>query len=260
MRECSGFDRTFLLTDSLYMGVSKVIYSVQHGDNTVDVGMIKLLQLSVKEETSIYEKKWIKGMACMLNFLPRKAVDDTQLGESELWSTYFNPLLTAILSRAEDNLLLKWTNKAAEDFGCRRPDAIITSSSGNNNGCLAYGECKLGGVSKKASNTDIIKLGMFTQRIINIDNKQNVFSFHIEGFTITFFSTSLENEKVYVMKKVGEVKFPRSIDNLPSFMNMKTVNDLLQISKYFWEACNTDLTGSQLSWKKEISYEKYYQF
>lgn len=89
----------------------------------------------------------------MLNFLPRKAVDDTQLVESELWSTYFNPLLTAILSRAEDNILLKWTNKAAENFKCRRPDAIITSSSDNNNGCLAYGECKFGGLSKTALDT-----------------------------------------------------------------------------------------------------------
>lgn len=46
-----------------------------------------------------------------------------------------------------------------------------------------------------------------------------------------FFLTSLENECVYIMKKIGEIEFPSCPDDLPLFINMKIVNDLLQISR-----------------------------
>ncbi|ORE09838.1 hypothetical protein BCV72DRAFT_201019 [Rhizopus microsporus var. microsporus] len=49
---------------------------------------------------------------------------------------------------------------------------------------------------------DILKLAIFILRTINIDSKQNIFSFNIEGFKINFFVTSIENEKIYVMKKL----------------------------------------------------------
>lgn len=61
MRECSGFDRTFLLADNLYMAVSTVFYSVQHGSNTVDVGVMKLLQLSVKEKPAFAKRNGLKA-------------------------------------------------------------------------------------------------------------------------------------------------------------------------------------------------------
>jgi hypothetical protein len=193
----------------------------------------------------------------MLGFLPKKEVDVSKLGESELWSTYYNPLLTAILSRTQDNILLQWTNKAAEDYNIKIPDAIICKMDNNNNLCLGYGECKLGNVSKKEMNKDIIKLAISTQRTININSKQHVFSFNIEGFKANLYVTSIENEHVYVMKKVGEVVLTRCLDDLPSFINMKTINGILQIVKYFWEVCNMDLDVSQISWKKEAEYDEY---
>lgn len=154
-----------------------------------------------------------------------------------MWSTYFNPLLTAVLSKTKDNILLRWTNKAAESYTSKRPDAIINALSNNKDLCLGYGECKLGSVSKKELNMDIVKLTIFTQRAININNEQNVFSYSIEGFKVNFFVTSIENEHVHICneKNEREVTLPRCIDGLPFFINMKTINDILQITKYFWE-------------------------
>lgn len=54
------------------------------------------------------------------------------------------------------------------------------------------------------------------------------------------------------MKKLGEVVLPRCIDDLPAFINMKMINDLLQITRYFWEECNTNLDINKISWKKEV--------
>lgn len=92
---------------------------------------------------------------------------------------------------------------------------------------------------------DIVKLAIFTQCTININNKKE-FSFNIEGFKVNFFVTSLESESVYVMKKMEDVVLPRCLNDLLSFVNMKTINEILQITKYFWEACNEDLDASQL--------------
>lgn len=189
LKEVTHFDYTFTMIDTVYLAISKIVYDIQRDVLLLEMGMIKLLELSVKEEITIYEKKIIKGIACMLNFIPKNEVDVSKLGESELWSTYYNPLLTSILSETQDNILLRWTNKAAEDYTSKRPDAIISAMNNNESLCLGYGECKLGNVSRKALSMDVVKLAIFTQRTININNKQNIFSFNIVGF--------IENEHVY---------------------------------------------------------------
>ncbi|KAG1461244.1 hypothetical protein G6F56_005773 [Rhizopus delemar] len=57
-----------------------------------------------------------------------------------------------------------------------------------------------------------------------------------------------------------DVVLPRCLNDLLSFVNMKTINEILQITKYFWEACNEDLDASQLSWKNEVQHEKYLDY
>ncbi|RCH98134.1 hypothetical protein CU097_015167, partial [Rhizopus azygosporus] len=121
--------------------ISKIIYDSQCGVPLLEMGMIKLLELSVKEGISIYEKKIIKDIACMLNFLPKREVNVTKLGEPELWSRYCNPLLTSMLSENENNVILRWTNKAADNYSSKWSDAIISAM--NEEVCLGYGECKL---------------------------------------------------------------------------------------------------------------------
>ncbi|CEG66580.1 hypothetical protein RMATCC62417_03127 [Rhizopus microsporus] len=250
-------DTNFTMVNTVYSHLSKTIYDIQRNLISLEIGMIQLLQLSIKENISTYEKKIIKGVVSMLNFLPKKEVDESKLGESELWSTYHHPLLTSLLSDNQQNVILRWTNKAAENFKQRRPDAIICRTENGVDLTLAFGECKLGSARAKATCMDIAKLAMFTQRTINISNKQNVFSFNIKGFKVKFFVTSLKNERVYLMKQVGEVVLPRSLDGMPYFINMKTINDLLQVTKCYWEECNKELHDDKINWKTEVDYEKY---
>ena len=64
-----------------------------------------------------YEKRRvIIGIAFLILKLPRDPiVDVTDISESELWSIYFDPLLSAIISDNERNTRLQWLNKHAED-------------------------------------------------------------------------------------------------------------------------------------------------
>ncbi|KAI7904950.1 uncharacterized protein BX663DRAFT_559207 [Cokeromyces recurvatus] len=107
LKECTHFDYTFTIMDTVYLAISKIIYDIQRGVLLLEMGMIKLLELSLKEEITIYEKKVLKGIACILNFLPKKEIDVAKLGESELWSTYYSPLLTSILSETQCIILLR---------------------------------------------------------------------------------------------------------------------------------------------------------
>lgn len=187
LKEDTHFDYTFTMMDTVYLAISKIVYDIQRGVLLLEMGMIKLLELSVKEEITIYKKNIIKGIACMLNFLPKKEVDVAKLGEIELRSTYYTPLLTTILSETQDNILLRWTNKAADDYAPKRPDGIISAMNNIENLCFGYGECRLGSVSRKALNMDVVELAIVTQLTININNKQNVFSFNRAGFKVSFF-------------------------------------------------------------------------
>ncbi|KAI9245153.1 hypothetical protein EDC94DRAFT_688114, partial [Helicostylum pulchrum] len=109
----------------------------------------------------------------------------------------------SILSKVEDNIFLRRTNKAAANYLSKRPDAIIIAGEDL---CLGFGECELENALKK----DIVKLAMFTQRTINISNIQNAFSFNIKEMKVTFFFVTSLKEVV-----------PSCIDNLPVLINME---------------------------------------
>lgn len=73
-----------MMMDVTYLKPSKIAYNLQRGVLTVEIAMIKLLELSITEGITIHETNLLKGIACMLNFLPTKEVDAKKLGESEL--------------------------------------------------------------------------------------------------------------------------------------------------------------------------------
>lgn len=52
--------------------------------------------------------------------------DSTSISESELWSTYFNPVLSCIVSDPDKLVHLRWTNKMTPEGSKSRPDAIIS--------------------------------------------------------------------------------------------------------------------------------------
>lgn len=156
--ECSGIDRSFTMVDTVFLTVAKITYAVQHGTLGSDIAMIRLLELATRNNLSLYEKNLLRSLSSMLNFLPKKKAGVKKMAKSELWSTYYSPSLTPRLSKVEENILLRWTNKAAVYYPSKRPDA-------GEDLCLGFGGCKL------------------------------------------------ENESVYIMKKIGQVEFPSCLDD-----------------------------------------------
>ncbi|PHZ07644.1 uncharacterized protein RHIMIDRAFT_242466 [Rhizopus microsporus ATCC 52813] len=69
-------------------------------------------------------------------------------------------------------------------------------------------------------------------RNINI-NIKSVFCFQIHGSDVAFYMASLSHEGIYTFTQVAKVKFPRSIAELPQFINMRAISQLLQASQCF---------------------------
>lgn len=120
--------------------------------------------------------------------LPKKRVKTSQIDEAELWSSFFLPVLTKVLSDNERNIRPSQPDKAAAERRHSRPDAIISEVNNGEFGVsLGFGECKTAISCTNASLCkDVIKLTQLAQRSININNIKSVFCFQIHGtYTIT---------------------------------------------------------------------------
>lgn len=65
--------------------------------------------------------------SCRLQKLPATPLKshDT-ITENELWSTYYDPVLSCLVSDPDELVHLCWTNSLPNENGKTRPDAIIS--------------------------------------------------------------------------------------------------------------------------------------
>ncbi|ORE02358.1 hypothetical protein BCV72DRAFT_53925 [Rhizopus microsporus var. microsporus] len=132
-----------------------------------------------------YEKRRVLiGIALLILKLPRDPIADvTNISESELWSIYFDPLLSAIVSDNERNMLLRWLNKQAEG-NLLRPDASITLIDQLQFGAhLGFGEVKIvqPTCDKAALCSDFLRLTHLTKECLDSHLLDASFSFQIYG-------------------------------------------------------------------------------
>ncbi|KAI8076315.1 uncharacterized protein BX664DRAFT_362846 [Halteromyces radiatus] len=97
--------------------------------------------------------------------LPDAPLNDYKsISESELWSTYFDPILSCLVSDPERLTHLRWTNTIPNEKGKSRPDAIISEKPQLDFlGSVGYGEAKIyqGNGNKHALCMDTLRLVVF---------------------------------------------------------------------------------------------------
>jgi hypothetical protein len=81
-------------------------------------------------------------------------------------------------------------------------------------------------------------------------------NFHLLGFDIMFYLADLSNGGIYTLSLLAMMEFPRSVEDLPKFINMKTISQLLQVSQCFWNHCYTQEQCPNLKSKmvQEVDY------
>lgn len=128
-----------------------------------------------------------------LQKIPTKAIKDTScVLESELFSTYIDPILLSLVSDPERNTLLRWPNKKSEenDF---RPDATITKlQQMKYRYNLGHGETKVNNCGNHALALELLTVSIFAKDTLDFHKLSNAFGFQVHGFTIVFYPMSLE--------------------------------------------------------------------
>ncbi|EIE87206.1 hypothetical protein G6F46_006798 [Rhizopus delemar] len=98
------------------------------------------------------------------------------------------------------NVMLRWPDKSALEQSQGRTDAIISQIISNE-----FGECK---TSDDCTNAALC-------------------------FDTMFYVANLSNEGMYTFSQLAMMRFPRSVEDLPKFVNMTTITQLLQASQCF---------------------------
>ncbi|ORZ11534.1 hypothetical protein BCR42DRAFT_332573, partial [Absidia repens] len=153
---------------------------------------------------------------------------------------HFPPLLVLNLDR---NVILRWANVECDGTMNKRPDATIsTVRQLEFDKSLGFGEAKPSGstCNKFALCHDLLRLAVFCKDTLDINQLKASLSFQIHGFQITFFLTRLRHDGLYIKQEIGNLTFPRSVDELPTFINMKIMRILLQVTDVFWRFCKKD--------------------
>lgn len=84
---------------------------------------------------------------------------------------------------------------------------------------------------------DLLRLGTFSKETIDMNKLPASMTFQIHGFHITFFIKRLRHDGIYIMQEIGQVAFPRSLEELGSFVNLNNIRILLKVNESFWMVC-----------------------
>ncbi|KAI7851202.1 hypothetical protein BDC45DRAFT_516648 [Circinella umbellata] len=184
------------------------------------------------------------GLANLLHKLPfRTMVEGVVSGEPELWSSAFDPILSPILSDAEKQVYLRWSNDIPLEAGV----STIVHVKADFRGCetdrcygrpLGYGEIKLREPEPNLDGLgcDLLRLADLTQHASAGLNAS--FSFQIHGYTLkAYITTTIPNTSITAMLEILSLEFPKSVNDLHSFVSRQSLDKLVRLHEVFWNNC-----------------------
>lgn len=144
-----------------------------------------------------------------------------------------------MLADTTKKVILRWPNKMDETAPEVRPDAIISTLIQLKFGRqLGYGEVKPGDDSTTTQSLclDTLKLAVLSRNTC-LKNEHPVLIFQVNGFQLIFYMTQRIHHRFYTMIEIGRVKVPDSLSSIQSFVNLKNLQTLLQVTQIFWYSC-----------------------
>ncbi|CAO3640917.1 unnamed protein product [Cunninghamella blakesleeana] len=233
-----SMDYNLSMDEQQYMAMAKIINQLSLSNITREKALLELTPISSNMEYG--ERRLIRGLINMIQKLPTMPLkDNSDISETELWSTFFDPLLSCLICDPERLVHLRWKNTIPIEGGKSQPDAIISKKQQlEYEGSIGYGEVKVNqGSSRYSLCMDTLRLAIFSKNAIDINKLDGALAFQIHGFTITFFISRLVTNSIYVFYEVANLHFPESLNDLPSFVTLTNITLLLGINSIFWRIC-----------------------
>ncbi|KAG0176913.1 hypothetical protein DFQ28_006716 [Apophysomyces sp. BC1034] len=227
-----------------FIAINTIITNLNLKTSTRNQAFMDLTTLTTGMEYG--PKRIILGINSLIQGLPVTPLNDyKEIGESELWCTYFNPLLSFLISDPDQFIHLRWTNTIPnEKNGKTRPDAVVSEklqlSFGAN---IGFGEAKVqkGSGSRVSLCLDTLRLAIFTKNAIDVNGLDAAIAFQIHGFNITFYLHRLTAKGIYTFTEITHFRFPQSLEDLPSFVTLVNIKKMLGINEVFWRLCKKSL-------------------
>ncbi|KAG1149547.1 hypothetical protein G6F37_000157 [Rhizopus arrhizus] len=104
----------------------------------------------------------------------------------------------------------------------------------------------------------LLRLAIFAKDTVDANKLQAAMTFQINGYNITFFLTRLRHDGMYLMQEIGQLTFPRSLEELVSFVNLKNIRTLLMITEAFWRLCRPVNDGESWETKRRPTHPSIY--
>ncbi|KAG1048978.1 hypothetical protein G6F43_008669 [Rhizopus delemar] len=234
-------DHEYLVLSHVISNLAKKIELVDsvEGAKAIDESGVQLQKLA--SDLHLTKKALMKRIIGTIGKLLVYALKDEKcIGENELTCSYFDPILSRLLANPANNVHLRWSNTTTAETPRQRPDAVISKMRQLSFGpSLGFGEVKVQSTANHDLCHDILRLALFSKESIDMNKLAGCFSFQIHGFGITFYLMQLQYTGIYTMIEVGHLTFPRSIHELPTFINPSTLATLLHVGDAFWRLCST---------------------
>ncbi|ORY99177.1 hypothetical protein BCR43DRAFT_221296 [Syncephalastrum racemosum] len=116
--------------DAVFAAISDIIYGFQDGKISSKECARRLMAISSQKTKAV--EGVLFALAKLVPKLPKNILlESAHFGESEIWSSIFDPISSAVVADVDQDVLLRWCNvKAPEnddaaDAARTQPDAII---------------------------------------------------------------------------------------------------------------------------------------
>ncbi|CEP18386.1 hypothetical protein [Parasitella parasitica] len=193
--------------------------------NTVTPKQAKLQLLTLAVDMDSLKGHIIEGIGDMLTKLPLDTiVGKNKVGEVDIQTRYYEPLLSSILADNTKKVILRWPNKMDE----------VTPENTTRCNHIYIDPIEIWKTSWVWRDT--WKLAVLSRN--NCLNKGHpTISFQVNGFQLIFYMTQRLHQRFYTMTEIGRVKVPDSLSSIESFATMKNLQTLLYVTHVFWYCC-----------------------
>ncbi|KAI8143154.1 hypothetical protein BJV82DRAFT_102605 [Fennellomyces sp. T-0311] len=210
------------------------------------MGAIRKL-INMPDDKKPAQTKVLLGLSNLVQKLPKKTLlEDEPQGETELWSSTFDPVLTPIFSCPERDVLLRWSNVIPAEGSLSsvlnmRPDAIICQIDQLRwSLSLGHGEAKLSEPNPNidALAQDLLRLAVLNKKPLMNSSLKAAIAFQIHGYrTKVYMTKPIAGSTILTMTEVLSMKFPRSVEELDMFVTRHNLERLVHLHDVFWGNC-----------------------
>ncbi|KAI7906807.1 uncharacterized protein BX663DRAFT_483489 [Cokeromyces recurvatus] len=209
--------------EEVLMKVTRIINKVDKKKLSRDNASIQLTILAKEQEYHI--ARVIKAVNNLLQKIPSHDIKDlSSLSESELYNTYVDPILSAIISDPERETLLRWTNKTDDETDYRLDATITRTKQMSFDHNLGHGEVKRCGRNVHDLALDLLRILILAKDTLDFYKLDS--SFGVQNLN-----------HIYTMLEVERVKVPRSVVDLSTFLSLNNFQCLIYVCRVFWANC-----------------------